>query len=69
MASLGNSQGYRYAHDEPEGYPAGSDHDCWPEGVPRTRFFEPSDHGQEKRFREMMAYRAELDRRHDESGD
>lgn len=67
MASLGNSRGYRYAHDEPDGYPAGSGHDCWPEGVPRARFFTPTDHGQEKRFREMMDYRAELDRRHDES--
>nr|WP_298412708.1 replication-associated recombination protein A [uncultured Halomonas sp.] len=66
MASLGHGEGYRYAHKEPQGYPAGSAHDCWPEGLPKTRFFDPSEHGQEKRFKQMQAYRAELDAQADD---
>ena len=65
MKELGNAAGYRYAHVEPDGYPAGSDHDCWPEGLPARRFYEPSGYGQEKRFREMIEYRESLDREHD----
>ncbi|MEX0729957.1 MAG: replication-associated recombination protein A [Aquisalimonadaceae bacterium] len=65
MKELGNSDGYRYAHNEPNAYPAGRDHDCWPEGVPSARFYQPRDYGQEKRFREMMDYRAGLDDAHD----
>ncbi|WP_110687934.1 replication-associated recombination protein A [Salinicola aestuarinus] len=65
MASLGYGEGYRYAHAEPEGYPAGSRHDCWPAELPRTAFFEPSEFGQEKRFREIKAWREELDRQAD----
>lgn len=65
MKELGNSLGYRYAHAEPNAYPAGHDHDCWPEGVPVTGLYQPTDYGQEKRFREMMEYRAELDREND----
>lgn len=61
MASLGHGEGYRYAHDEPHGYPAGSAHDCWPEELPARQFFEPSDYGQEKRFKQMQEYRNELD--------
>lgn len=67
MASLGHGEGYRYAHKEPEGYPAGSAHDCWPDGLPKTRFFEPSEHGQEKRFKQMQEYRAALDAQADDN--
>ena len=35
--------------------------DCWPDTVPHTRFFAPSEQGQEKRFKQMLDYRAELD--------
>ena len=61
MKDLGYAEGYRYAHNEPNGYPAGSAHDCWPDTVPHTRFFAPSEQGQEKRFKQMLDYRAELD--------
>ncbi|MDR5859311.1 replication-associated recombination protein A [Halomonas eurihalina] len=61
MESLGHGEGYRYAHNEPNGYPAGSQHDCWPDDVPFERFFEPSEYGQEKRFQQMQAWRASLD--------
>ncbi|WP_346797431.1 replication-associated recombination protein A [Halomonas sp. Bachu 37] len=61
MKSLGHGEGYRYAHNEPHAYPAGSRHDCWPETLPRTTFYQPSDMGQEKRFAEIMAWRAQRD--------
>lgn len=66
MKELGHGQGYRYAHNQPNAYPAGSAHDCWPDGVPQQVFYRPSDYGQEKRFREMLDYRAALDRQEDE---
>ncbi|GHB27635.1 replication-associated recombination protein A [Salinicola rhizosphaerae] len=67
MSSLGYGEGYRYAHDEPESYPAGSAHDCWPASLPKTRFYAPTDNGQEKRYGQILAWRAELDRQVDES--
>ncbi|WP_104202467.1 replication-associated recombination protein A [Billgrantia saliphila] len=66
MESLGHGHGYRYAHNEPEGYPAGSAHDCWPEELPREAFYRPSEHGQEKRYAQLMAWRTELDTRADQ---
>ncbi len=68
MESLGHGEGYRYAHHEPHGYPAGSAHDCWPEAVPRERFYRPTEHGQEKRYAQLMAWRAQLDAEADEGG-
>src|SRR5690554_645303 len=61
MESLGHGQGYRYAHSEPHGYPAGSAHDCWPEEIPRQRFYTPTEYGQEKRYGQLMAWREQLD--------
>ncbi|EPC02518.1 recombinase RarA [Litchfieldella anticariensis FP35 = DSM 16096] len=61
MESLGHGHGYRYAHNEPNGYPAGSSHDCWPENLPKADFYEPSEYGQEARFKQIMEWRAELD--------
>ncbi len=68
MESLGHGQGYRYAHHEPDGYPAGSAHDCWPPDLPYESFYRPSEHGQEKRYAQLMAWRAELDARADGGG-
>ncbi len=65
MESLGYKKGYRYAHDEPHAYPAGSAHDCWPQDLPYQRFYQPTGNGQEKRYREMMEWRAALDERVD----
>jgi len=61
MESLGHGAGYRYAHDEPDGYPAGTAHDCWPDGVPHERFYRPTANGQEKRYGQMLEWRAGLD--------
>ncbi|QJQ95726.1 MULTISPECIES: replication-associated recombination protein A [Halomonadaceae] len=67
MKELGHGQGYRYAHNEANGYPAGSAHDCWPLQLPKTTLFQPSEHGQEARFKQIMAWRAELDAQADDS--
>ncbi|QEA39445.1 replication-associated recombination protein A [Pistricoccus aurantiacus] len=66
MKELGHGQGYRYAHSESNAYPAGSAHDCWPEALPRVALYTPSARGQEKRFGEMLAWRAQLDAQADE---
>ncbi|WP_163558836.1 replication-associated recombination protein A [Halomonas sp. NO4] len=66
MESLGHGAGYRYAHNEPHGYPAGTSHDCWPEALPRERFYRPTEYGQEKRYGELMAWRERLDAEADE---
>lgn len=68
MEELGHGEGYRYAHSEPDGYPAGSAHSCWPEGLPPARFYEPSELGHEKRFAAIMAWRAERDAEADGQG-
>ncbi|WP_416140117.1 replication-associated recombination protein A [Halomonas sp. HK25] len=69
MESLGHGQGYRYAHHEPHGYPAGSAHDCWPGEIPRTGFYTPTEYGQEKRYAQIMAWRAQLDAEADGGGE
>ena len=53
MKQLGHGQGYRYAHDEPGGYAAGERY--LPEGLPRTRFYEPAPRGLEQRIAERLA--------------
>ncbi|NDL70669.1 replication-associated recombination protein A [Vreelandella alkaliphila] len=67
MEELGHGEGYRYAHNEAHGYPAGSAHDCWPDGSAKTRFYEPSSFGQEKRFAEIMAWREQRDQEEDQA--
>ena len=67
MEQLGHGEGYRYAHNEPDGYPAGGAHDCWPEELPKATFFKPSLLGQEKRFGEIMAWRESLDQEADKA--
>lgn len=61
MADQGNRVGYRYAHDEPHGYPAGSAHDCWPEAVPKEILYAPGEQGSEQRIQALLAWRSELD--------
>lgn len=67
MEQLGHGEGYRYAHNEPDGYPAGSAHSCWPDALPTARFYEPSTLGQEKRFGEIMAWREQRDQEADQA--
>jgi putative ATPase len=53
MKQLGYGDGYRYAHDEPEGVAAGENY--WPEGLQPQRFYEPVQRGLEQRIAERLA--------------
>jgi putative ATPase len=53
MKGLGHGAGYRYAHDEADGYAAGETY--LPEGLPTRRFYEPAPRGLEVRIAERLA--------------
>jgi putative ATPase len=53
MKGLGYGKGYRYAHDEPEGYAAGEKY--FPDEMEPARYYEPVDRGLEIRIREALA--------------
>jgi putative ATPase len=53
MKNLGYGQGYRYAHDEPEGV---AEMSSLPEHLEGRRYYEPTDRGIEKRIREALEY-------------
>ncbi len=59
MKGLGHGAGYRYAHDEPEGYAAGERY--LPDGVEAT-FYRPTDRGLEARIADKLAALRERDR-------
>ena len=67
MKDLGYGSGYRYAHDEAEGFAAGEQY--FPDGLTPPRFYEPTDRGVESRIRERLAQlRAKDDKARDERG-
>jgi putative ATPase len=53
MKQLGHGEGYRYAHDEAGGFAAGERY--LPDGLPKTRFYEPVPRGLELRIGERLA--------------
>jgi putative ATPase len=53
MKDLGYGAGYRYAHDEPEGYAAGERY--LPEELAERRYYRPVDRGLELRISEALA--------------
>jgi putative ATPase len=55
MKSLGYGKGYRYAHDEPDGYAAGENY--FPAGMEPTRYYQPVDRGLEIKIREALERR------------
>ncbi|MCC5792980.1 MAG: replication-associated recombination protein A [Legionellaceae bacterium] len=59
MKSAGYGQGYRYAHDEPHGYAAGENY--FPEGMPKTKWYQPVDRGLEQKIRSKLAFLQTLD--------
>jgi putative ATPase len=59
MKNLGHGAGYRYAHDEAQGYAAGEQY--LPEGLPQQRFYEPVARGLELRIAERLAELRRLD--------
>jgi putative ATPase len=60
MKELGYARGYRYAHDEPEGYAAGAEY--FPEALRGRRYYFPTDRGLEQKIAERLARLRALDR-------
>ncbi|MEH6500062.1 MAG: replication-associated recombination protein A [Pseudoalteromonas distincta] len=59
MKELGYSQGYRYAHNEPEAYAAGEDY--FPEALQPRRYYEPVNRGLELKIGQKLQYLRSLD--------
>ena len=53
MKKLDYGKGYRYAHDEPDGYVAGENY--FPDELPPTRFYHPVERGLEIRIKQKLA--------------
>jgi putative ATPase len=53
MKELGYGRGYRYAHDEPEGYAAGERY--LPDEMPERRYYRPVSRGLEIKIAEALA--------------
>ncbi|MGH8310243.1 MAG: recombination factor protein RarA, partial [Steroidobacteraceae bacterium] len=53
MKDLGYGHGYRYAHDEPEGFAAGERY--LPDEMPDRRYYRPVPRGLEIRIGEALA--------------
>ena len=52
MKKLDFGRGYRYAHDEEDGFAAGVNY--WPEGMPAHAFYQPLERGMEIRIAEKL---------------
>lgn len=59
MKELGYSEGYRYAHNEPQAYAAGEDY--FPEELEPRRYYEPVDRGLEQKIGQKLEYLRGLD--------
>ena len=59
MKTLGHGQGYRYAHDEPEGYAAGENY--LPDGMASPGWYQPVGRGLEQQIRAKLDHLRELD--------
>jgi putative ATPase len=59
MKALGHGKGYRYPHDEPEGYAAGEQY--LPDPIRDRRYYEPVTRGLELQIREKLKRLRELD--------
>jgi len=59
MKDIGIGKGYRYAHDEEDGYAAGENY--MPAGLEGRRWYEPTDRGLEAKIREKLAHLRALD--------
>ncbi|MCG3201711.1 MAG: Replication-associated recombination protein A [Gammaproteobacteria bacterium] len=62
MKSLDYGRGYRYAHDEQDGYAAGENY--LPEALAGRRYYEPTDRGLEAKIAEKLRHLRELDAQH-----
>ncbi len=59
MKQMGYGQGYRYAHDEADGFAAGQGY--FPDGVARPDWYQPTDRGAERSMGERLAWLRSLD--------
>ncbi len=59
MKEIGYGKGYRYAHDEPDGYAAGERY--FPEAMPDRRYYVPVPRGLEIKIGEALHARRERD--------
>ena len=59
MKQMGYREGYRYAHDEPNGYSPGQTY--LPKGVTRPGCYQPTDRGVERKLGERLAWLRSLD--------
>ncbi|BAE52286.1 replication-associated recombination protein A [Paramagnetospirillum magneticum] len=53
MKNLGYSDGYKYDHDDPDGF---SGQNYFPDGMDRTRFYRPVERGFEREIRKRLEY-------------
>jgi len=60
MKEIGYGKGYRYAHDEPDGFAAGERY--FPDGMPERRYYVPVPRGLEIKIGEALAARRARDR-------
>jgi putative ATPase len=60
MREIGNGEGYRYAHNEPDAYAAGERY--LPDEMPDRRYYSPAPRGLEIQIGEAMSRRRNLDR-------
>jgi len=59
MKSIGNGEGYRYAHDEPEAYAAGEQY--FPDDMEARSYYQPVDAGLESKIAKRLATLRALD--------
>jgi putative ATPase len=60
MKEIGYGKGYRYAHDEPDGYAAGERY--FPDTMPERRYYVPAPRGLEIKIGEALAARRARDK-------
>ena len=53
MKNLGYGADYSYDHDDPDGF---SGQNCFPEDMPRERFYRPVERGYEREIAKRLAY-------------
>ncbi len=61
MKSLGHGEGYRYAHDEPDGFAAGADY--FPDDMEPATYYHPVPRGLEERIADKLGRLREANRR------
>jgi putative ATPase len=58
LKELGYGKGYRYAHDEPEGFAAGENY--FPEALATSRYYQPTNRGLETKIAAKLDYLQQL---------